>query len=385
MNGDTFVRPGDLISAELWNSLVVQLQDLSRRVQDLEAGQGGSGLAITEVRFTSPLRVGSQVTILGRSFGVAQVFVDQVPVTNFSAGTSNTQLVFIVPNLPNLTSARPATFRVLNPATGESDSRDLIVFPREDTVEGNVFLEWLDASPSTIQPGQAARFFYSVRSEATASASFVIAPVLNGPNWSVQMEVLDQNGAVLPGGLLALNPRETKPMSVRFTIPTNTNGTTFRVGVSAANQGRTMGTSALTQFIVGQPVPSADPTIHLSFSDVNVEPITDTASGLQGTLISVRPGTLITVAFLLTFDSVGEYDVSVSLSSGTNNWTSSVQGNILHYSVTTANLAQVRRPRFVVGPQAGATATGEVVFQVRRVNDARSQTRRFNLALLPNP
>jgi hypothetical protein len=382
MNGDTFVRPGDLITAELWNSLLVHIQDLSRRVLELEQGQGGTGLAITDVQSASPLRVGTQITILGRSFGVAQVFVDQVPVTNFLQGTSSTRIAFIVPNLPNLGSPRPATFRVLNPATGESDSRDLLVFPPEDTVDGDVFLEWADASPATITQGQAARFFFNVRSEATAPASFLLSPQLVGPSWPVQIEVLDQSGAVLPGGRLPLNPHEGKPVSFRFTIPGSTNGTTFRVGATASFQGRTLGTSALTQFTVGQPIPTADPSIHLSFSDTTIEPISDTASGIQGQVISVRAGSLVVAAFVLTFDSVGEYDVNISVGPGTANWNATIQGNITHYSVTEQNRTQTRRPRFVVGPQAGATATGEVVFVVKRVGDTRTQTRRFNLALI---
>ena len=80
------VRPGDLITAQTFNAMLLKIEELEQRIDDLQqGGGGGSGLAITgRIPATGPYRIGDTLTLLGRNFqvslGAARVFLDGVRV-----------------------------------------------------------------------------------------------------------------------------------------------------------------------------------------------------------------------------------------------------------------------------------------------------------------
>src|SRR4051812_9693892 len=85
------VQPGDLIKAEVWNSLIQQLADLDRRLALLEGITPGSGskLAITGLSQTTA-RVGDKITVFGVNFGIPLLNLISIDSTNVSTNAIDT-------------------------------------------------------------------------------------------------------------------------------------------------------------------------------------------------------------------------------------------------------------------------------------------------------
>src|SRR5215467_2347894 len=91
------VEPGDIVKSVDYNLIVDVLHDLLNRVQLLEGGVGGIGVAITSIVPAGDLRVGQEITIFGRNFGFAigaqRVFFNSARATIFKTGSSDDKLI----------------------------------------------------------------------------------------------------------------------------------------------------------------------------------------------------------------------------------------------------------------------------------------------------
>jgi hypothetical protein len=132
------VKRGDLITADAWNALIQQLQDLDTRLSRLEVvTPGGQGqFAITSLSATT-LNVGDPFTINGVNFGQpAAVRVEMrinnlttvVPSGTYDPGSNENHLKFPMPMLNGLNMGGLVNMLVTTQQNG-SDSRDINVFP----------------------------------------------------------------------------------------------------------------------------------------------------------------------------------------------------------------------------------------------------------------
>lgn len=102
---ETEVRPGDVISSELFQAMIAKLAELDGRVAELEGDTGsGPGTGAPQILGTIPAtqqRVGLDLELTGVNFALPssanQVTVDAVPVTQFLSGSNTTRLRFIIP------------------------------------------------------------------------------------------------------------------------------------------------------------------------------------------------------------------------------------------------------------------------------------------------
>ena len=142
----TDVRPGQIISSALFNSLVTTLmtrmEDLEGRVSDLEAGSGGGQAPVAITGFSPPTRqkVNETLAILGRGFAFPPampgnppiptntVIINGVQVTSFLFDSSPERLSFNIPPSLNITTATQVTIQVSNGA-GESEARPYTILP----------------------------------------------------------------------------------------------------------------------------------------------------------------------------------------------------------------------------------------------------------------
>src|SRR4051794_39634366 len=102
------VQPGDLIRADLLNTLIDFVAELNDRVLVLEANvppPADHSVQIITISPGSP-RIGDQMTITGRNFDysvrAAAVRFDNTVVPQFLPASSDTQLVFTVPSIPGI-------------------------------------------------------------------------------------------------------------------------------------------------------------------------------------------------------------------------------------------------------------------------------------------
>src|SRR5688572_30561361 len=97
------VRPGELITAELINQILAQLESLEARVTKLEGDIVGPSptIAIPEIRPAGPYTVSQSIQVLGRNFGVStgavRASVGNVPVTALDTSSTDELLMFRIP------------------------------------------------------------------------------------------------------------------------------------------------------------------------------------------------------------------------------------------------------------------------------------------------
>ena len=169
------VRPGDLIVADDWNLVVTTLEEMLARIAALEGGGTGLGLEIIGLSPASgPYLIGSPLTVIGHGFdffsGAGRVFLNGTRALTFEAGSSDTQLTFIIPPVPGVVEpGTPVTLRVTNGA-GQEDTRDIVLRPAPIVLFGDVDVNWLALNPATIQPDAPVTFHFRITSRASATA-----------------------------------------------------------------------------------------------------------------------------------------------------------------------------------------------------------------------
>ena len=100
----TSVRPGDVISSDLMNFLLVKLAEMEVRINDLEQGGSTSGdMTITGFDPPNQVSAGQELGILGTNLPWPPdaagniVTIDGAPITVFRQSSTPTALRFIVP------------------------------------------------------------------------------------------------------------------------------------------------------------------------------------------------------------------------------------------------------------------------------------------------
>src|SRR5215475_4775223 len=181
------VSPGQLISSSVMNLILDKISSIDDRVTALEGGTGSAtgAAVITGISPSGPIQVGQVLTVSGRNFGFSvgaqQVFIDTVQVNAFQAGSSDQQLVFVIPQTITDVPAqgRSATLSVGNgilPAAKQT----IFLLPAF-TLSGGVDVNYVGPVTGAITPGQAATFQFTLKSRANLDAIYAIQPVVTGP------------------------------------------------------------------------------------------------------------------------------------------------------------------------------------------------------------
>lgn len=379
------VKPGDLIASADWNDMVDAWSVLDARVTALEGGTTGTALAITGlIPFLGPYRIGDTLTVLGRNFefltGGTRVFLNGVRVLTFGTASTDTQLVFTIPPVPGVTEpGTSVTLRVSN-SSGQEDTREIVLRPAAVILFGDVDVIWLAVSPTTIQPDQPATFQYRIRSRASAEADFLIDPVIavaaNQSVWQGRLQVLDGSLNPLSGRLIHLTPTQEAVFHVRITsVPSGTAGVNAELSVTASSGGVT-GTSGAIAFQVGQPMETPDVTITLTPTGL-IGPGT-----LVGDTLTLAASASTRVRFLLTVQTVGIYDLTLTSPAGGSGWTAAPFATPPQYNIQAGDvvggIAQ-RFPTFTV--QTAATPNASATMTVRYQRQGATNSRSFPLNL----
>ena len=158
------VQPGDVITSDLFNLLLAEFAKLRDRVTVLEGTPSVGDVAITNLLPNLGIvRVAERLTVVGYGFGLSlgacQAFIDTVPVTQFLSGSSDEQLIFILPDtsavIPIPPVGRAGTVVVRGPR-GQA-RRDLTILPAKVAPPGGVGVQltFKSVSPITVTAGQA--------------------------------------------------------------------------------------------------------------------------------------------------------------------------------------------------------------------------------------
>lgn len=387
------VTPGQLIKSDLINLILDTLSSIDDRLSGLEGGTSSTGAAvITGISPSGPIQVGQTLTVSGLNFGFSigaqQVFIDTVQVNAFQAGSSDQQLVFVIPasisDVP--AQGRSATLSISN-GIAPPAKHSIFLLPAF-TLTGGVDVNYVGAITGTITPGQPATFQFTIKSRTNLNATYTIHPVVtanaNAAAFNSNLQVLNESQAVITDGNIQLFAGQQKTFFVSINpVPLGSTGT-FDLAVNAS-AGTVSGGSGPQTLTVGQAAPQPDTTITLNFSGAVFLP----ANGGSATAsqLNVSSGAQAKVTLQAVFTVAGTYDITAVVTNGTN-WSAGLfaQSTSTPIVITAGDLnnnahAANRLLDFLIAPSVNASASGKVEFRVK--NQAVTPLRAFpmNLAL----
>ncbi|MGO1068730.1 IPT/TIG domain-containing protein [Lysobacter sp. CA199] len=365
------VNPGDIISATAWNGIVDTLNEALLRIQALESGGPGTGLAITQLVPAGPYRIGDTLQILGQNFqfsaGAARVFLNATQVLNLLPGSSDTQLRFVIPNVSGVLEAGTVVDLVVFNQS-QSVTRQVVLRPQQNPLQGNISIEWLSVTPATVVPGQPASFFYRITSGTNNLATWALTAMVdtagNAAAWNSQLRVLDGLGNELSTRQITLSPGQQATVQIQIpNVPAVANGTTFGVTLSA-DASTITGTSGIRQFVVGTPTPPPDQSISLL-----ADPLASQGA-LSGNTLTVPGGQNRRLAFTATFTVAGIYTITRSVLGGATGWAINLDdGTIDTIQINPGDLTtgSTARPlSYRVAATATATANAQIQIRIQR-------------------
>jgi hypothetical protein len=333
------VQAGDLITSAMWKDVVEAINDLDDRVTELQIALGK--VIITDLIYTPPLYPGNLLEIRGYNFGYSRgmqiVKFDQVGITEFRSGCSDTRLLVKVPAFTGLPEeGRDVTLLVGN---GEdSTTRLLHIAWYEAPISGNlVDVIWESITPNPFGSGDIPRIGYRLRSRVGQARTFTISPTVSRTELQTGIEMRELQGTVevpVSNGQIQLGSLQEKLFFVYLpTIPTSmTNGTSIRLTVSAVSGGVTGSDSR--DLIVGEKSLVSDPNLTLSpptFSavdDAGVEVPGDGSFDSATNTILLRAGRFGRATLSATFEQtagapsvLGTYTVRLIPDGTLDGWT----------------------------------------------------------------
>jgi hypothetical protein len=378
------VMPGDLITAELMNQVLLGLQDLQVRIDLLEKG---SGVAAGHVIIFRPLpdeqfKSEQDITIEGKNFGISDgsciIKINDTTVTVYRPGASNERLTINIPPMDVSPGGDLALLTVANSTS--SAERQIYLLPAHE-LAGHVDLSWIDAEPLTPVTGEAITFKFTAKSRANLDASYLITPVVsrvsNAAEWNAQLDLLDKDKKLITSKKIPVIAGGETIFFVRLkSIPAVSGNATpafvLSVGISAGAIND--GTGPLVMK-VGTPVELPDPSVSLAFDSVEFMPNVDDGSishDIEEDTISLKPNCACNLTMAAEIKQAGTYVVTAEIISGAANWTVRAHPqDPANYPVTDANLNNVNKmtrvlPRFqfLSGPTPGDS--GEVRLKIFR-------------------
>ncbi|MDQ1591844.1 MAG: hypothetical protein QOG71_2471 [Pyrinomonadaceae bacterium] len=331
------VKAGDLITAGFINSLISQLENLEARVAELEdaSSQPGQVVKITGFEFTKiPLRVGHRLEVKGKNFSVPpelnEVFIGGKKVQNFALDSGEDQLVFDVPDIPNLVeSGSNVIVKVTNPLGTASDT--VKVSPKLIIPQGNIQVTYLIApvmpiGKPNIEQNSSYIFTFAVKAIASQQGDYTLTPsVIGVQNWTAEL-LADNGDTVRPSNIITLpgvpGTGATKNIRVRVKVPNSQpNGTkgTVRLAVSE-NTPDTGVTPGNQQFdiTVGSPPPSPETRVRMQLESVQGGAAMGT--GANANKVVFKRGDVGIVGLSLEFAVGGSFTVATAVKTPTG-WT----------------------------------------------------------------
>lgn len=329
------VQAGDLIRSDFVNSLIDELTALEARVTTLEQASPPipntpGAVFIAAVNNSSP-HIGDEIRVTGSNFGFSTgattVTIGGTPptgveLTAFKFNSSDSLLIFDIPDLPTPPPSGGATKELRIGNATSSDHRDLTVFPRPVNFQGFVDISFADVLPANTPAGSTAFARFHVTSHASLDANLTLTPTLS-TGWG-GVQVLSSTSPVtpLPSSRVTVHPQQTIDVWVAVPVPGGTpSSTPFELTLAGSGMG--LSPSESRDFTVGTAVAPPAPYIDL---DVSGGSITGGGGGTQtipadATSLSVPRNGNVDLGIHATLRQTGAYDVDVKITPPGSPWT----------------------------------------------------------------
>ncbi len=373
------VNPGQVIRAADFNQVLAALEDLYSQIGAVST----TAVSITSFMPPGPVKVGDQVTILGRNFqysiGAESVFFGGVPVNTFLSGSSDTQLIVNVPLLTNLPDQGQAVTVTVYNRTG-SDSKQITVLPPPVLLQNGASVS-AGAFTGTPTAGQTANFPFTVTSNLSQTRSITISATITPSSFQADLKVLNPSMQTL--GQISLAPNTSTSFIVSFVIPA---GATGQFGISAiatdVETGTPLNTSAQSTYTIGQQS-QTDPNIQFgTIKLINSAQGQGNAYSSANNTITLPANSWVMMQVSTLFKGLGKYSVTATVGASATGWTSTLvypgPGQVLDYSVSLPATATNLQFNVITG--AGPLGSGQLTLQVQAQGQTTSNSVSFNVA-----
>jgi IPT/TIG domain len=381
------VQRGELITADLINQLIDDIENLDARVTTLEQAGTTSGVVEIDALYPTTPRVEDDVTIIGKNFGYSvgatRIYFNGLSPSTLRQGSSDTVLVCPVPDIPGLAESGSAVqLTVANARSSATES--ITVLPLQQEQVGDASIDFSGVSPDPTVPNQNADFAFTLHSDALLPAKMKLKASLKdieGAPLGWNTALLDAAFNPLENDQIQINPTDTKPFYVRVGIPSGQNNTPFTLQADGAGGGLTA-SSGPQSLVVGQTASPDDAIPDLSPTSVS-------NGTLSGSTVSVTPGSLAELDLEVHFTVASTYNVSVSTTGG--GW----QAQLLvpsptnpQFNVGASDLNQGTSPKYaketirvLIATSGSTPGTTHAVVTVQRQGQTKKRTYGFDITI----
>ncbi|MEO6092094.1 MAG: IPT/TIG domain-containing protein [Novosphingobium sp.] len=258
------VAPGDLITAELFNKVRTDIDDLMSRVAVLEGVSGGP--VLESLSPAGSVALNGLLIVTGRNFNPIRtlntVLIGDVEITQFRSDSSPTQLIFPV---PDLFTALPQSFPVRVRTQGQTSNALSITITQPQQVQGGQFALGAGQAPGgNTTVGQNLAITWPIQALTLFPDNVVLSLLVGGVQGA---DVASWLASVTfnPPSPMAILPSQTKPVVATVKVPAGAISAKLSLQV-ASQDGNVVNVSDPVAVAVGAPVAVSDPSIDFSFT-----------------------------------------------------------------------------------------------------------------------
>jgi hypothetical protein len=258
------VAPGDLTTAELFNSMLGNINDLQVRVAQLEGASGGPIVDLLDPATT--VAINSALTVTGRNFNPEPrnniVTIGDIQINQFRGDSTATSLIFAV---PDMFTGLPAPFPV-RVVTGDrtSNAMSITITEQEKIQAGNFVLHNTAIPAGTITASETLSFTWSVQAvtiwDDNVALSLQVGQVtgtgVTAADWqsSVQFQ---------PASPMAISTGATANVTVTLKVPAKGGSAQIALQVTSAD-GHVTNVSDPITIATGSSIDGSDSKITIS-------------------------------------------------------------------------------------------------------------------------
>jgi hypothetical protein len=365
------VAPGDLITAELFNQVLSDVNDLAQRVAVLEGGSDTvPHLPVITQIVPQLVKTGQEFTVFGKNLTanlLSRIDVDNtnIPLERIKDGSSPTRLVLDAPAIIGLPdTGATVILSVSNPAgTGQGS---YVQLPGVSThIQANIAFTLKSVTPAeAIKPNKAYDYSFELEIQSSNDETFVLTPQISGQGWTA---VNKGAGTIPVTSASALNAVKA---TMVVTVTTGASGsTTLLLNVHGTNFPDFNASSLPTPITIAaaQPIPSGNIKVN------TITAIGSNAKFSNNTLFIKRnpaggPGT-ITLSIQYEFALVGSYPVGNPAAAPASDWGAQRTSQA---TITTTNVGDKSVVSLHITPKNNGTqytaADGQLDFLVQSTN-----------------
>lgn len=375
------VQPGDLITAELFNSVLANIADLAIRVSALEGVSGGPYIDHIEPQGIA-IPVNATMTIVGRGFRPGNsdnlVTIDNVTISAFSLASDDSHLVFTVPDsfaqLPRVAQVK------VKVGDANSNTVSVGIAPEVVVQSGTVAIRSIGPALGMIKEGNTYTLIWQVLAATRLPATYTFKSVVSNvvgasaKDWTDNIQVGQPGPVQLDSG---------EAISVTMTLKVPTGATSANIALTASSDDKAItGTAAPIVFAVGKEGETSDPRAVIALTQQNPK-FNGLPNPLVNATIDALPGVTMTAngtsqlyvqLNVLAGDpsAQGIYKYSAKVEGETSRWTLGTPVPASNTNVTSASSPKIFFP--IQSSTGDTTTVSQITIYAKKYTNAADAT-----------